>query len=158
MWLNGPSQLLDTWNAQAAGRPYTGRNHFMGVNIRNLRGQSDMLQFQGSPGNLSGFPIISLAAVESASVDSIAVTLGLPTLPTGWTITSAIAIAFLAVDDPADDVGTIYVGTGATPFTDVTITGPDHTLDYIVSGWLQYTRPDGKTCYGPSLTVAASHA
>lgn len=158
MWLNGPAELTATWDAQAAGRPYTGRNHMMGNNIKLLRGQTSILDFQGSPGNLSGFPILSIAGVQSATLDSIAVTVGLPTLPVDWVITESIAIAFLAVTDPSDDVGQIYVGTGSTPFGSITIAGPDHTLDYVVCGWLKYTRPDAKTAYGPSLLAATSHA
>lgn len=156
MWLNAPSALQTTYNAQATGQKYTGRNKFMGLNIGLLRGQTDMLAFVGSPGNLSAFPPSALAAVRDAVLDEIDVTFTLPTVPTGWTITGSTAIAFLAVADPALDVGTIYVGTSITPFTTLAITGPDRLLNYIVSGWITYTRPDGRTAYGPSLTVAAT--
>lgn len=156
MWLNAPAELQDTWNAQATGQKYTGRNKFMGDNIRVLRGQTDMQDFIGSPGNLSAFPLAGLSAVRDGVADEIDVTLTLPTLPTGWTITEAIAIAFLDVADPGLPVGQIYVGTVDSVFTAITIDGPDRLENQVVSAWLKYTRPDGRTAYGPSLTVAAT--
>ena len=154
-WTIAPSVIADTWNAQAKGQKYAGRNHFIGQNVKVMRGQSDLSDFIGSPGNLSGFPPASMTAVNNASTDQVDVTFVLQTLPTGWTATSVQAIAFGDQDDPTMFVGPIEVGSATPPTFAVTVEGLPRTQDNVVSGWVTYTRPDGKTCYGPSITTVA---
>ncbi len=155
-WTIAPTDMLSSWNAQASGQKYTGRNHFMGMNVKALRGQADMADFIGSPGNLSAFPAATFAAVNDASTDVIHCTFTLQTLPTGWTATEVVAVAFGDTDDPTTWVPTVLSGNSAPPTLTFDITGLPHDQDNVVSGWVKYTRPDAKIAYGPSLTVIAA--
>jgi hypothetical protein len=155
-WTIAPTAIAETWNAQAKGQKYAGRNHFIGQNVKAMRGQTDLSDFIGSPGNLSGFPPASFTATNSSSTDEITATFTLQTLPDDWTATSVIAIAFGDQDSPAAFVGPIESGSATPPTFIVTLSGLPRTQDNVVSGWVQYTRPDGKTCYGPSMTTIAT--
>ena len=152
--LNGVWRLLSSngqapWTANAKGRPYTNRNKFIGDNTKILRPETDMAKFEGSPGALGG--IVGTSLTLAMSGDDVTATLGLPDVPTGWTIASAVAVM---LPDAAPDALPSFVSVtetnAVTPFV-CTFTAPDPG-DYIVSMWLTFTRPDGSTAYGPSLT------
>lgn len=152
--LNGVWRLLSAdaqapWTANAKGRPYTNRNKFIGLNTKILRPETDMAKFEGSPGALGGIVATSLTVAMNG--DDVTATMGLPDVPTGWTIASGVAIM---LPDAAPDDLPSYVSVtetnAVTPFV-CTFDSPD-AGDYIVSAWLTYTRPDGSTAYGPSLT------
>lgn len=137
------------WTANAKGRPYTNRNKFIGDNVKVLRPESDMAKFEGSPGALGGIVATSLTLAMSGS--DVTATLGQPDVPTGWSISGAVAIM---LPDAAPDNLPSFVSTtetnAVTPFV-CTFESPD-AGDYIVTAWFTFLRPDGSTAYGPSLT------
>ena len=137
------------WNANATGRPYTGRNRFMGDNLEVLRGDANMDAFLGSPGALAG-PATPPISAAFAGV-SITVTMTAPTLPDGWTITQAEAICFPDQDPALIFGGPIFEASDATdpyaPVLDIT-DGP--TGIYQVAAWFKFLRDDGRVAYGLS--------
>lgn len=144
------------WNANATGRPYTGRNKFIGDNVAAMRGDTDMANYIGSPGARGGIPAASVAAVGGVGSGEIDVTWTDPSPPTGWTLDNIIVQYFLdrdpstpMTDVPAEDTIAAAVETD-------TITGLTPTTQYAISVWTIWTRPDGLLAYGPSETVLAT--
>ena len=158
MWKFAPALAIAPWNANAIGRPYTGRNRFMGDNVEVLRGDLVMDAFLGSPGALAGPATPPISAAYG--VPSITVTLAPPTLPLGWTIQAAVAIAFPDQDPAVAFVGPVIAGEDAvTPFTTVVLdvtAGPAGI--YQVSGWYRFLRDDGRVAYGLSAQDQATKA
>lgn len=148
-WKVAGALAVAPWNAFATGRPFVGRNAFIGQNVEVLRAEADMTNFIGSPGARGGLPPNSIAL--TAGVGEITVDFTNPTAPTGWAITDAIAIAF-PDQDPADTfVGPYTEGNdGATPFNQVVLTGLDTVL-HQVRAWLVWSKPDGSVAYSASL-------
>jgi len=73
------------------------------------------------------------------------------TVPTGWTVYSAIA-AVVADQDPQTDIlYNIYAGEDLTSAYVVLITGLLDATLYQVRAWLKWTRPDGTFAYSPSI-------
>lgn len=153
VWKLAGADAIAPWNANASGRPYTGRNKFISANNGVLRSQTDLLLFTGSPGANGGLAAAAVAATGSAG--AIAVTMTAPTLPTDWTITNAVAWAMLN-DNPQDapDANSFLATDAVTPYA------PDFAAipagSYIVAAWFVYSKPDGSTAYGPSTTVTAT--
>ena len=149
MWKVMQALAQAPWDANATGRPYTGRNRFMGDNLEVLRGDATMDAFLGSPGALAGPATPAIAAVYGAP--NITVTMTAPTLPAGWTITEAQAIAFPDQDPALIFAGPLFEASDATvayaPVLDIT-DGP--AGDYQVAGWFKYLRDDGRVAYGLS--------
>lgn len=155
MWKVMQSLAQAPWDANATGRPYTGRNRFMGDNLEVLRSQTDMNAVIGSPGALAGPATPPIAA--AFATPNITVTMTAPTLPAGWTITQAEAICFPDQDPSTAFLGPIVEGTDAvTPYSvllDVTA-GPLGI--YQVIGWFKFLRDDGRIAYGLSDTAQAT--
>lgn len=152
--LNGVWRLMSAdaqapWTANAKGRPYTNRNKFIGDNTKLLRPETDMAKFEGSPGALGGIVATSLTLAMSGS--DVTATLGLPDVPTGWTISAGVGLMLPdAAPDALPTFTSVTETNAVTPYV-LTFTDPDPG-DYIVAAWLTYLRPDGSTAYGPSLT------
>jgi hypothetical protein len=159
IWQRLPADGQAPWDAFAKGRPFTGMNAFVGQNTSALRGQADTSLFVGSPGALSGLPPVSLALATGSNAGELEATLVAPSIPTGWSITKQVAIAFLS-QDPADPfTSPISEATdAATPFAAL-FTGLDAGSTYTVASWFEWLRPDGITAYSIGLTDdGAAHA
>lgn len=143
------------WDANATGRPYTGRNRFMGDNLEVLRGDAVMDAFLGSPGALAGPATPPIAAVFAAG--SITVTMTAPTLPPGWTITQAEAICFPDQDPAAIFGGPIFEAFDAvTPYAVVLDITAGPAGIYQIAGWFKFLRDDGRIAYGLSASDQAT--
>jgi hypothetical protein len=84
IWRFMPEAARAPWNAFAAGRQFTGFNHFIGLNTGRLRkpdGQMDMANFLASCGALGGPGPVAVTPTPAA--DSISFALTLPAIPTG---------------------------------------------------------------------------
>ena len=92
----------------------------------------------------------------TAGVDQITVALTAPTLPTGWTISKAIAAAVLDQDPMAPTNFKVFTGEDATSPYSIVLTGGMDAASYRVGGWFEFIRPDGTFAYGQSLLAAAS--
>ncbi len=153
MWLLMPALGKDPFVANSAGRPYTPNNKFTSLNVKGLDTSTpptSMDFYQGSPGAKGGLPPASLALTHTAT--TITATVGAPDIPTDWTITAAQGIAFKNFDPDGPFVGAIQgqFDASAGPYACV-FTGLD-AVEYVVSVWFKWERPDGTVAYGTSLT------
>lgn len=141
------------WEAAAVGRPLLGRNLLTRANTVLLKDQADITLWRGSPSANGGLAGLVLT-LDVATAGHCTATLTTPAAPTDWTLASAIfsvqeqrAPEDLAVAAPveAEDATALESASGENDFT----------LDpatYVVSAWLKWTKPDGTTAYGASLT------
>lgn len=144
-----PPLVTAPWEAYARGQVMTARNAFTKFNLADLRTNGDISVFAMSPGALGGLPPTALVVTPGADSLSNAVTPP-TTLPTGWTITGAVAAA-IAEQDP--ETGQLYTVTAGEDLTDpytIVLSGLDEVL-YQVFAWLVWSRPDGKIAYSPSI-------
>lgn len=158
LWKLMPALSQAPFAKAAQGKPLTDRNSLMKTNLGALRGQPDMTNWTGSPGAFGGFPITAIAAAAGAASGEIDVTVTSPPEPPDWTISSVIVQA-IADRDPATIPTEIVVDDeDLAPTVDgdtiITLGGLVPGADYVLSGWIQWTRPDARTTYGPSLTTA----
>lgn len=153
VWKLAGPLLQGPWTSYSTGQPFTNRNAFISSAVKNLRGQTDLTAFVGSPGAKGGLPAASIAAAVSST--TITVTLGAPDLPAGWTITNAVAVALPNVDPSTAVAWNSYeAGDAATPYEIAIASLPAAT--YELSAWFVYTKPDGTTAYGPSINATAT--
>lgn len=149
MWKVAGTLAVAPWDAFATGRPFVGRNAFIGQNIEVMRGETDMDLFIGSPGARGGLPPTSIAL--TAGTGDITVDFTNPTPPTGWAITGAVAVAFPDQDPTSPFAGPIVEAEDAsTPFDQVVLSGLATSL-HQVRAWLVWSKPDGTTAYSASL-------
>lgn len=148
------------WDASAVGKPFTARNKFISTFVRNLRGDADMTDYQGSPGVNGGLPLLSFTPVTGGGAGEIDVVAEIPPEPVGWTHDAVIYTAFLD-RDPADPMTDFMEeleslaaawAPGPPPVSSDTLTGLLTGQDYAVSAWLRSTRADGVTAYGIGST------
>ncbi len=158
-WLNAiwryyPEAARAAWALYAVSRQFTDRNAFIKQNLPDLREESDLTNLIISPSALSGLAAGGMVLTPGSGTISAALTA--PSLPTGWTITSAHAAA-IPQQDP--QTGTKYqVGYGfdvSAPYACL-ISGLTAAQVYVVGGWFEFMRDDGKTAYGPSIQSTAT--
>jgi hypothetical protein len=154
-WKLAPSLVTTPWETNALGRPFTGRNKFIGENVRTLRDQATLALMIGSPGARGGLPPNSITPTPGAL--QISVAFNNPSAPVDWVITAAQA-ACVPDQDPSDAFDGLWVAAEDTsdPFTPVVLTGLTAATLYRVFGWLEWTKPDGRTAYSVSLTSSAT--
>lgn len=151
VWKNGPALLQAPWDLYATGQVLTGRNAFVGQNVRALRSQTDLANMILSPGAKGG--IIPAGIVATGGANQITVDLTAPALPTGWTITQAV-VAGIKDQDPQSDVDyTVFSGFDASSTYQVILTGLEAATDYLVGGWFEYAKPDGSVAYSAALSA-----
>jgi len=149
-----PALMTDVWEAYAKGKTLTARNGFTKGSLGAIRGAANLNNLHLSQGALGGPPPLTVVATPGAGHLSCAITAP-TTLPTGWTIASAVA-AVIVDQDP--DTGVLYVVTAGedvtSPYT-VVLTGLDTVL-HQVRAWLKWTRPDGSFAYSPDVSDTAT--
>ncbi|HTM83281.1 hypothetical protein [Asticcacaulis sp.] len=154
LWQYLPAGALGAWSLYATNQRYTNRNGWLSVNTGVLRSKTDLTDIILSIGAGSG--IVAQAMDVVAGSGSLTVTLTAPDLPTGWTITSAWAMAVASVDPQTSDVYDAVSGSdNATPF-EIVLSGLTPAQEYVVGGWFEFTKPDGKKAYGISLQDVAT--
>ena len=155
-WLNDgykimPPLLREVWDIFSRGEPMTDRNAFIKINVPLLREATDLTNYVASPGAGGGFPLASLSA-SSPSAGTVQAIATISPLPTGWAVRSVI-FAVLRDQDPHGD----FMGrweareVTASPYQ-VTISGLTAGR-YLVAAYAKFTRPDGRTAFGPSLNA-----
>lgn len=149
VWKQAGPLLQGPWLRFAVGQVLTGRNAFIGRQITAMRGETDVELFVGSPGAKGGLAPLTVSAADDT--DKIAVTFTLPTAPTGWAV-AASQCAAIPAQNPATGIlyQTYEAEVATTPWLVASI-DPTPADDYIVVGWLKWTKPDGSIAYGPSL-------
>jgi hypothetical protein len=149
-----PPLAIDPWNLFAKGKVLTPRNAFTSKNLSLLRTASDLTDFVFSPGALGGPPPATVVPTGGAGEVTIVVTAP-ATVPTGWTLTSAIGAA-IGQQDPQSGVEyAIHAGEDLTTPYSIVLAGLAPGV-YWCGGWLKWTRPDGLFAYSPSLQAAAT--
>lgn len=140
------------WTLAAKGQNKTNRNIFIGLNVTALRAGDSLEDMIGSPGAKGGLPPTSIA--NAVAADVVTTTLGVPTLPDGWTIVKSIGF-LIAEQDP--HTGTKYVSSEV-----VNAAAPYHLVfpaqvagTYEAYGFFEFTKSDGSTAYGASLNATA---
>jgi hypothetical protein len=107
-----------------------------------------------SPGAKGG--IAPSAVVGTAGSGQISVAITAPTPPTGWTITAVVAAAIGNVAPDSFTFERITAGSEADPMDPVVLTGLTPSQEYVVGGWIEWLRPDGRPAYGASLNDTAT--
>lgn len=162
LWKRAGTIAREPFNVSISGRPLTARNQYTKSNLSTLRGQTDFAGYVGSPGARGGIPPTSLAAVAGVSSGEIDLTVGAPSEPTGWTLDAIQWTAFQDHDPEMLPTDFIQEGEDTSPTAGsdvaITISGLDAGTDYVVSAWTQWTRPDGRTAYGASLSAIQASA
>jgi hypothetical protein len=158
-WLNNfarylPAGSIDAWTLYAANAQITERNAIIKQNLSNLRLQANLNNLIMSPS--AGGGLVAANVVATAGVAQISVALTAPTLPTGWTIVEAWA---MAVKDQDPQTGILYTTVADSvaapgPYT-IVLTGLDTVL-YQVGGWFKFAKPDLSNAYGVALLDTAT--
>lgn len=148
-WKGAGALARAPWTRFASGQSLTDRNAYQGRFVAALRGETDMLLYEGSPGAKGGLAPTSIAITPGSSQLSIAFTN--PAAPTGWTLVSAIATAVLDQDPAAPTDFTITEDEDDVSQATVVLTGLTPSVLYTVQAWLEWLKPDGTTAYGPSI-------
>lgn len=156
IWKRLPADAQKPWNAFAKGRPLTGMNKMLGENVLAIGDATDASDFEGSPGALAGLPLASLTAATGTTTGTIDVTISQDTAPTDWTLASTTVLYFKGQDLHDRFTGTPKVSSIASGETSLTIEDLDTGDTYMITAWPVWTRPDGLTAYGPSLTTTAA--
>ena len=145
IWKIGGPLLRAPWDRFATGQVLTGRNKFQGNYVAENRGEIDLLSWNMSPGAKGGIPLVS-AVLTSPGVNDILVTCVTPTPPTGWTVTSTIA---MAIRDQDPQTGILYTTVededigGLLPL----LPGLTTAVLYVVGAWIKWAKPDGSVAY-----------
>lgn len=149
VWKAAPTLLRAPWERFAQGQVLSGRNAFIGKNTQNLRPEVDILLWIGSPGAKGGLAPVS--AVLTPVSQGFDVAVSAPAVPTGWTLTSAVAAA-LETQNPQTGTEFLITAADEDPFASpVMLTGLLALTSYTVATWLTWTKPDGSLAYGASL-------
>lgn len=141
------------WEAYANGLVMTARNAFTKLNLSQLRTASDLVDMLFSPGALGGLPPATITVTGGVGTITVACTAP-SSVPTGWTLTSAI-LGVIAEQDP--NTGSAYA---MQTFEDAAAA---YTHDFVVAAgdwvgfaFLKWLRPDGRTAYSVSLSDEAT--
>lgn len=153
-WRFSPAAVTDAYKAAAEGKVLTDRNSLIQNNLTNLRTAADLALLLFSPGARSGLPATSITL--TAGSQQITVDLAAPGLPTGWTIANAWAAAIVDADPQDATEFEITSGSDDTSPYQIVLTGLTADTAYRVGGWFTFTRPDGQTAYGVSISDVAT--
>lgn len=145
--------LIAPWEEYAKGIVMTGRNAFTKLNLANLRPETDLALMIFSPGALGGLPPASITVTGGADQLTVACTAP-ASVPTGWTLTSAI-LGTIPDQDPQS--GALYA---VQTFEDATAAYSNVFTcangDHVGFAFLKWLRPDGRTAYSVSLSDIAT--
>lgn len=145
----GTAQFVATWQLAATGQVATDRNLWTKSNLPTLRPATDITGILFSAGAKGGLPPGGITVTPGTA--QITVTLTSPALPTGWTITNAIAVAVASQNPQSGNLYTMSEATdNSAPYAPI-ITGLTTGQSYEVGGWFEFTKPDGTIAYGASL-------
>lgn len=148
-WKGAGTLARAPWTRFASGQAFTDRNAYQGRYTALLRGETDLLLYEGSPGAKGGLPPTSIVITPGSNQLSVAFTN--PAVPTGWTLVSAVATAVLDQDPAAPTDFTITEGEDDVSQATVVLTGLTPSVLYVVTAWLEWLKPDGTTAYGASI-------
>jgi len=145
----GTPDFTAPWDEYAKGLVMTARNAFTKLNLSQLRTASDLADMLFSPGALGGLPPASITVTGSSGHITVACTAP-ASVPTGWTLTSAI-LGVIADQDPntgQDYAMQTFVDSAAAYSNSFAVAAGD----WVGFAFLKWTRPDGRFAYSVSLS------
>lgn len=144
-----PADVTAPWIQYAKGMPFTGPNAFSSANIGPLRGATDLANIIFTKPTGGAPPTQAMTVTPGSGTLTIALTA--PTLPAGWTVVKAVAIAMKDIyPSPEADARINYVGSDATSPYSIVLTGLA-TTQHRVGGFFFLTKPDGSPAYSGSI-------
>ncbi len=152
VWKISPALFQACWTESASGRKFTDRNNMIGQNVTSMRGDILLTNMVFCPGARGGLALDGLAL--AAGITLISVDFTLPATPEGWTLVAVVAAAIASQDPQTAKLFTMTAGEDiAVPPVTFDLTGLTTGVLYRVGAWTRWTKPDGRTAYGPSLTA-----
>lgn len=151
VWKLAPTLFQAPWDLFATGQVLTGRNAMLSSVVRNIRDQVTLDGMVFSPGAKGGLAAASIAVTPG--VGTLTVDFTNPAPPTGWTLVSAIAAIIKDQDPQTAILYDVTADEDDVSQAQVVFSGLDTVL-YRVGGWLEWTKVDGSTAYGPSLLAS----
>jgi hypothetical protein len=156
-WLQQVWKLLDSygtdpWSLYVKGLVQTNRNAFTSANIKAMRGDVDLANMVFSAGAKGGLPPTNIT-LSSALAGQLGVSLDAPSLPTGWSIVRALAVA-LKVQDPQTETfyNSVSDDVAAPGPYNITFSGLPSGETWQAGGFFEFTKADGGDAYGVSLS------
>jgi len=153
IWNRGGTLFRAPWTASAEGQPLTDRNRLVQENVPALQGDANLADFVFSPGAGGAVPPVSATFTPGAGTITVVPTP--PSLPTGWTIQSAVAVAILDGDPSPPISPTPVEGEDLTSPYSIVLSGLSAAL-YRCGVWLRWTAPDGSTRYSTAIVGSAT--
>jgi hypothetical protein len=147
-WLQQKTNERAAWVSFALGKNFTGRNSYIAKQVPALKGDTDLTDLVGTPGDASTLAPSITSVTPGAG--QLTVAIGAPSAPTGWTIVKAVAFAIRDTNwsAPVTGIGH-YESEDATSPYEVIITGLA-ALKHQVRAFLVWTAPDASTRYSAS--------
>lgn len=149
-----PANSAAAFAAAAETRRLTRQNVIIQANLSPMFDETDLDLLLFSPGAYGGFPAASM--ILTPDDGEIVVALTPPTLPTGWSVASAHAVAIRQQDPHTGELWSMVAGDDPTAAYSIALSGLTNAQEYVVGGWFSYTRPSGPTAYGPSINDTAT--
>lgn len=154
LWKFFPGGAIGAWNLYGDNSRFTARNGFLKLNVGPLRDQTDLDAMTISPAANGGIAAASMVVTPSAG--TLTVVLTPPSLPTGWTVTSAFAAAIRDQDPQTGNIFTVVSGSDNSDPYSIALTGLTASQVYQVGGWFQYAKPDASLAFGQALQQQAT--
>lgn len=151
IWQNAPSGFQTAWNDNAAGRNYTGRNHYIGINIPIINGLTTLNGLVVSPGDPGTAPPLTFTVTPGNDQLTLAATVDTP--PVGWV---TLGVVFGVLQDFNPNVPQQYnlvYSTDTTSAYSVVFAGLLNATLYQCFAYVVYTLPDGSTRRGRSMNT-----
>ncbi len=149
-WLNDfyrllPGAATEAWDKAALSRQLMGRNLLLKQNVTDFRTATDLTGLIAVPS--AGGGVAPGSMVITPGSGSLSCAMASPSLPPGWTISAAFAMAMLDGDPTTDDPSVITEGTDTSaPYT-VVLSSLTAGQLYDVWGWFKYVKPDTSFAY-----------
>jgi hypothetical protein len=145
----------ESWKLKAAQMQITGMNAFTGVNVPLLRtsttAEEGIVITDVNGGIAAGAPGLT------AGSGQITATLTAPTLPSGWTIDTAVFVCWKSVNPHGEmEVMDIHTMSDNTSPYSVVFTGLAHTTLYVVGAAFRYNKSATIKAYGVSTNATAT--
>lgn len=145
------------WDNEVLRRPLTPRNAYTRANLPVLRGDANLADYVHSNGGQGGLPPVAVTAAGGINAGEIDVTITSSQAPTGWTLDAVVAQAVHDRDPAVLPVTFATEAEDVAPVVDgdtvITLTGLTSADLYAVGGWTRWTKPDGSTAYGASISA-----
>ncbi len=143
LWLSQGTLPRAPWVANARGRRYTERNHYLATQVPLLHNSNTYLPYVFSPGNGGPSPTLVEHLHSNSGITSICTP---PDPPIGWTLAAAIFCDCKDQNPPL--VPTIPIRLLRFPAPPYEFSeDPMGQFPHILSWYLEWTDPHGRTRY-----------